>query len=83
MILKLSKPISQALEELGFNELTEVQEKSIPFALKGEDMIVQSRTGTGKTAAFAIPIYENVSPDKHVQAIVLVPTRELAGQVAT
>ncbi|MDO8538610.1 MAG: DEAD/DEAH box helicase [archaeon] len=83
MILKLSKPISQALDELGFNELTEVQEKSIPFALKGEDLIVQSRTGTGKTAAFAIPIYENVSPDKHVQAIVLVPTRELAGQVAT
>ena len=82
MNLNLSRPISQALDELGFDTLTEVQEKAIPFALKGEDMIVQSRTGTGKTAAFAIPIFEKIAPDKHVQAIVLVPTRELAVQVA-
>src|SRR3989344_211418 len=83
MNLDLSKPISQALDELGFETLTEVQEKAIPFALKGEDLIVQSRTGTGKTAAFAIPIFERISKDKHVQAIVLVPTRELAIQVAS
>jgi len=71
------------LDELGFKELTEVQEKAIPFVMKGEDVIVQSHTGTGKTAAFAIPIFEKIVPEEPiVQAIVLVPTRELAIQVA-
>ncbi|MFH1056824.1 MAG: DEAD/DEAH box helicase [Candidatus Micrarchaeota archaeon] len=86
MQLKFSEPISKALAEMGFQELTEVQHAAIPFVLQGEDLIAQARTGTGKTAAFAIPILHDISlkPLKpFVQAIVLVPTRELAIQVGT
>jgi ATP-dependent RNA helicase DeaD len=82
MIPNFSAPVSRALAELGFTELTEVQEQAVPIVLQGEDLIVQSQTGTGKTAAFAIPLLELVSPEKpFVQALVLVPTRELAIQV--
>ena len=79
--VELSENTTKALASLGFETFTEVQEKAIPFVLKGEDLIVQSRTGTGKTAAFAIPILEMITTEKYVQAIVLVPTRELATQV--
>ncbi|HIH21490.1 MAG: DEAD/DEAH box helicase [Candidatus Diapherotrites archaeon] len=81
MSTKLSENVLKALDSLGFKEFTEVQEKAIPYALSGEDLIVQSRTGTGKTAAFAIPILEKASMERHVQALILVPTRELAVQV--
>lgn len=78
---RFSEPVFRALSEMGFKELTDVQRQAIPFVLQGEDLIVQSRTGTGKTAAFAIPMLESVTSDPFVQAIVLVPTRELAIQV--
>ncbi|NYZ77966.1 DEAD/DEAH box helicase [Candidatus Micrarchaeota archaeon] len=66
-----------------FTDLTDVQKQAIPYAIQGEDLIVQSRTGTGKTAAFAIPILENAWKKPVVQALVLTPTRELAVQVGT
>ena len=81
MQLTFSPPIAKALAELNFKELTEVQAQAIPLAMQGEDLIVQSRTGTGKTAAFAIPILEAAWQKPQVQAIVLTPTRELAIQV--
>lgn len=82
MNIKFSEPISKALSELGFKELTEVQKQAIPYILQGEDLIAQARTGTGKTAAFAIPLLEIITDKPYVQAIVLAPTRELAIQVA-
>jgi len=81
MNIKFSEPISKALAELGFKELTEVQKQAIPYILQGEDLIAQARTGTGKTAAFAIPLLEIIGEKPFVQAIVLAPTRELAIQV--
>lgn len=81
MNIKFSEPISKALAELGFKELTEVQKQAIPYILQGEDLIAQARTGTGKTAAFAIPLLEIVGEKPFVQVIVLAPTRELAIQV--
>ncbi|HIH19860.1 TPA: DEAD/DEAH box helicase [Candidatus Micrarchaeota archaeon] len=83
MELKFKEPISKALHELGFTKLTEVQAQAIPLAMQGEDLIVQSRTGTGKTAAFALPILEATWQKSQVQTLVLTPTRELALQVAT
>jgi ATP-dependent RNA helicase DeaD len=81
MNIKFSEPISKAIAELGFKELTEVQKQAIPYILQGEDLIAQARTGTGKTAAFAIPLLELIPDKPYVQAIVLAPTRELAIQV--
>ena len=81
--LKLSKELLKVIEELGFNEPTEIQEKAIPLALKGKDIIGGSATGSGKTLAFGSAIIENVEKNKKIQAIVLTPTRELAEQVAT
>ena len=83
MSIKFSEPISKSLAELGFVELTEVQKMAIPYVMQGEDLITQSRTGTGKTAAFAIPILELIDAKPFVQAIILTPTRELAIQVGT
>ena len=81
MELKFKEPISKALHELGFTKLTEVQAQAIPLAMQGEDLIVQSRTGTGKTAAFALPILEATWQKSQVQTLVLTPTRELALQI--
>ncbi|MED9933781.1 MAG: DEAD/DEAH box helicase [Catenibacillus sp.] len=68
---------------MGFEEATPIQAKAIPVVLSGVDVIGQAQTGTGKTAAFGIPMLERIDPkDKHLQAIVLCPTRELAIQVA-
>lgn len=78
----LDNQIKRALSELGFQSPLEVQEETIPKILSKKDLIVQSRTGSGKTAAFAIPICEMVDPElETVQAIILAPTRELAQQV--
>ncbi len=79
--LNIKEKTLTALKEKGFKKPTEVQHKSIPPALDGKDMVVQARTGSGKTHAFLIPIFENISNEKKVQAIVLTPTRELAQQV--
>ena len=80
--LGLSKSFLQTIEKLGFKTPSEIQEKAIPIALAGRDIIGGSATGSGKTLAFATPIIENLKPNNHVQALVLTPTRELAEQVA-
>jgi ATP-dependent RNA helicase DeaD len=80
--LALSAPVARALDEMGYTMPTEIQAKTIPLLLEGHDLIGQAQTGTGKTAAFGIPIIERVDPDDDsTQAIVLAPTRELASQI--
>ena len=70
------------LEQLEFTEPTQIQQDAIPVLLEGKDIVGQSQTGTGKTAAFALPALEIVDAnDKAVQALILTPTRELAQQV--
>jgi ATP-dependent RNA helicase DeaD len=79
----LNDNIQKALDEMGFEEGTQIQQEAIPLILEGKDIIGQSNTGTGKTAAFGIPILEKIDSNiKMPQAIVLLPTRELAVQVA-
>jgi ATP-dependent RNA helicase DeaD len=81
--LGLSEPTLRALGELGYEEPTPIQQQTITRMLAGVDVIAQAQTGTGKTAAFALPIIEQVDSAIHApQAIVLAPTRELAVQVA-
>jgi ATP-dependent RNA helicase DeaD len=81
--LDLSAQTLASLEAMGYKVPTEVQHETIPRALGGKDLVVQSRTGTGKTAAFGIPIVERIDGSRdEVQAVVLAPTRELALQVA-
>jgi ATP-dependent RNA helicase DeaD len=80
--LGLAPAIQQALDELGYNEPTPIQEQAIPELLGGHDVIGQAQTGTGKTAAFGLPLLQYLDPaDSEVQAIVLTPTRELCIQV--
>lgn len=80
--LNLSDEIIKALSNLGYNKPSEVQEITIPKILDGNDIIVKSQTGSGKTASFGIPICEKVDiEEKYVQCLVLTPTRELAIQV--
>lgn len=77
-----NEAIEKAINHLGFEAFTEIQEKTIPLILKGQDVIGHSQTGTGKTAAFAIPILERIDVNNpSVQAIIICPTRELAMQV--
>ena len=79
----LSEEIQKAVRYMGFEEASPIQAKAIPAMISGIDLIGQAQTGTGKTAAFGIPILEKVDPKlKKLQAIVLCPTRELAIQVA-
>jgi ATP-dependent RNA helicase DeaD len=81
--LGVSAPVLRAIAELGYEAPTHIQEKTIPPLLAGRDLIGQAQTGTGKTAAFAIPLLQSVEPSRSmVQALVLTPTRELAIQVA-
>ncbi len=80
--LGLSKPVLDALEHLGYKQPTPIQEETIPLLLQGRDVIGQAQTGTGKTAAFGLPMLEYVDPsDNEIQALVLTPTRELCIQV--
>jgi ATP-dependent RNA helicase DeaD len=80
--LGLSAQIQQALDELGFDEPTPIQEQAIPELLGGHDVIGQAQTGTGKTAAFGLPLLQYLDPkNDEVQAVVLTPTRELCIQV--
>ncbi|MFZ3132340.1 MAG: DEAD/DEAH box helicase [Desulfosporosinus sp.] len=80
---QLSKQVLQALSEMGFEEPSPIQIEAIPVALEDLDIIGQAQTGTGKTAAFGIPITEKVNPKfQAVQALIVTPTRELAIQVA-
>ncbi len=79
----LDKRILRAVKEMGFETFSPIQEQAIPHLLAGEDIIGQAQTGTGKTAAFGIPIIQKVDPDsRKLQTVILCPTRELAIQAA-
>ena len=81
--LQLDERIIRAITEMGFEEASPIQAQAIPVVLEGRDMIGQAQTGTGKTAAFGLPLLQEVDPKvKKLQSIVLMPTRELAIQVA-
>jgi ATP-dependent RNA helicase DeaD len=81
--LGLRKELLDTLQELGYEAPTPIQEKTIPVLLEGHDLIGQAQTGTGKTAAFALPILQTIDVKKReTQALILAPTRELAMQVA-
>ena len=80
--LVINRRIAQALTDMGFEEPTPIQQKAIPLLFEGKDVIGQAQTGTGKTAAFGIPIVEMVNTRYGVQALIVTPTRELAIQVA-
>ena len=76
----LKKELIEALNDLGYFEATKVQDVVIPKALKGENIIVQSETGSGKTHSFLIPILNNLQFNNKLQAIIISPTRELSKQ---
>jgi len=79
----LQPDVIQAVSEMGFEEATPIQAKAIPVALQGRDMIGQAQTGTGKTAAFGIPLINKISASEdRILALIMAPTRELAIQVA-
>ncbi|WP_339316020.1 DEAD/DEAH box helicase [Paenibacillus sp. FSL R10-2734] len=79
----LEPKVLQAITELGFEEATPIQEQSIPLALTGSDLIGQAQTGTGKTAAFGIPLISKINrEDEKILALIMAPTRELAIQVS-
>ena len=82
--LNLSQELLRAVDELGFTEMTDIQQQSIPLLLQGRDVVGRSNTGTGKTAAFGIPAVESITPDDKGKTVVLIlcPTRELAMQAA-
>ncbi|HWI82218.1 DEAD/DEAH box helicase [Ramlibacter sp.] len=89
--LQLAEPLARAVAEMGYEQMTPIQAQAIPVVLTGKDVMGAAQTGTGKTAAFALPLlqrlmkHENTStsPARHpVRALVLLPTRELADQVA-
>ena len=78
----LSGRMEQAVRAAGWSELMPVQQKSIPYTLKERDLIVQSHTGSGKTGAFLLPLFDLMNPDKkEQQVLILTPTRELARQI--
>lgn len=84
--LQIIKPILDALNQQGYEKPTPIQEKAIPTILKGQDFLGCAQTGTGKTAAFAIPILQNLAKNhthnnKRIRALILTPTRELAIQI--
>ncbi|MCB1689097.1 MAG: ATP-dependent RNA helicase DbpA [Halioglobus sp.] len=82
--LSLPAALLTNLESLGYLEMTAVQAAALPLALAGHDLIAQAKTGSGKTAAFALPLLNRLQPQLFsVQALILCPTRELASQVAT
>lgn len=81
--LNISSDIEKAVLDMGFEEATPIQSIAIPYIMSGKDVIGQAQTGTGKTAAFGIPVLEMIDPDDNtLQALVICPTRELAIQVA-
>lgn len=81
--LNVDEKILKAIGDMGFEEASPIQAKAIPVVLEGKDIVGQAQTGTGKTAAYGIPMLQSIDPKlKCVQAVVLCPTRELAIQVA-
>ena len=82
--LSLSPETLLNLDQLGYSEMTAIQAASLPLALEGKDLIAQASTGSGKTAAFGLPLVEKLTANFHaVQGLVMCPTRELADQVTT
>ncbi len=81
--LQVDERILKAVEDMGFEEASPIQAQAIPVLLEGRDVLGQAQTGTGKTAAYSIPLLEKIdAQEKKIQAVVLCPTRELAVQVA-
>src|SRR5436309_6171211 len=81
--LGLSAEVLKAIDKLGFEQASPIQAESIPVLMQGRDVVGQSQTGSGKTAAFAVPAIEKVDPlQRTVQVLILCPTRELAVQVS-
>ena len=80
--IELDKKIFTALTSMGFEEPSPIQSQTIPLVMSGVDVIGQAQTGTGKTAAFGIPIIQNITDTRKIQALIMTPTRELAIQVA-
>ena len=80
--LVLEKRVVAALKDMGFEEPSPIQQQAVPPLLEGKDIIGQAQTGTGKTAAFGIPIVQGIEEHRHIQALIMSPTRELAIQVA-
>jgi len=81
--LGLGQPFLQAVANMGFEEPTPIQKQTIPIAMAGRDLIGQAQTGTGKTAAYGIPMVERIAVEaEQIQGMVIPPTRELAVQVA-
>ncbi len=81
--LLIDEPLLDAIEQLGFKEMTEVQAAAIPPALEGRDLIINARTGSGKTLAYVIPLLQQIldNPQSLTQAIILAPTRDLCRQI--
>ena len=84
--MNLSAPLLREVRDLGYVTLTPIQEKAIPHVLAGRDVLGCAQTGTGKTAAFALPVLQHmddhkVSGKRHIRTLVLTPTRELATQI--
>lgn len=80
---ELSAPIMKAIADMGFEEATPIQERAMPLIMEGKDLIGQAQTGTGKTAAFGIPMLEDIDIENpSIQALIVAPTRELVVQVA-
>lgn len=80
----LKRDLLMGIYEKGFEKPSPIQEECIPVALTGRNVIARAKNGTGKTAAFSIPVLEKIEPDKrHIQAVILVPTRELALQISS
>lgn len=75
-------PLARAIARAGFKEPSPIQEQTIPLILEGKDVVGQAHTGTGKTAAFALPLLEKMTGKDGVETVIIVPTRELATQVA-
>jgi len=74
--------IQEALKEINFREATEVQEKLIPIVLAGNDLVGESKTGSGKTHTFLLPIFQTLNEDsEQVEAVITAPSRELATQI--
>ncbi|MFZ7133556.1 MAG: DEAD/DEAH box helicase [Eubacteriales bacterium] len=81
--LDCSEEVKRAVKDMGFEEMTPIQQMTIPLIMEGKDVVGQAQTGTGKTAAFGIPLLDRIdSEDKTTQALILCPTRELALQVS-
>src|SRR5918997_927083 len=89
--LSLAEPLARAVADMGYEQMTPIQAQAIPVVLTGKDVMGAAQTGTGKTAAFSLPLLQRMlkhensstSPARHpVRALVLLPTRELANQVA-